>query len=179
VIVFLTNLSVLDNLKASEAEVEHLFDHPLEAVLDPLLASKELLVAVGSEDWPYDVEYHVSLCRSDTSMFSIHSQNSSDTLLPWLGGAVYRMHRFRSTASPVKGLTADILVCFICSSAVLPSPWLNGAIDSQIRTAEVAYGKGPTYERYSSTQPVGFASIHRLLATSAADVVDTGQLNTN
>lgn len=38
------------------------------------------------------------------------TQNSSDTPIPWLGGVLYRMHRFRSTASPVKGLTADILV---------------------------------------------------------------------
>jgi hypothetical protein len=41
-------------------------------------------------------------------------QNFSD--VPWLG-TMYRMHRFRSTASPVKGLTADILV----STPKLPS----------------------------------------------------------
>lgn len=36
------------------------------------------------------------------------NQNFKDS--PWLGN-IYRLHRFRSTASPVKGLTADILVC--------------------------------------------------------------------
>ena len=36
------------------------------------------------------------------------NQNFKDS--PWLGN-LYRLHRFRSTASPVKGLTADILVC--------------------------------------------------------------------
>lgn len=57
-------MSVLAHLKASEAEVDHIFDHPLEAVLNPSLASKEPLVAVGSENWPYDVEFHVSMYNS-------------------------------------------------------------------------------------------------------------------
>jgi hypothetical protein len=30
--------------------------------------------------------------------------------VPWLG-SMYRMHGFRTTASPVWGLTADVLVC--------------------------------------------------------------------
>jgi len=137
VIALLTDLSVLDNLKASDAEVDHIFDHPLEALLDPTLASKEPLVAIGSEDWPYEVEYH----------------NSSDTPLPWLGDVVYRMHRFRSMASPVKGLTADIL----------------------IKAAEIAYGEDPTYERYASTQPVGFSAIRHLLVTNATGTVDSSK----
>jgi len=137
VIALLTDLSVLDNLQASEAEVDRIFDHPLEAFLDPTLANKKPLVAIGSEDWPYEAGYH----------------NSSDTPLPWFGDAVYRMHRFRSTASPVKGLTADIL----------------------IKTAEIAYGKDPTYERYASTQPVGLSAIRRLLATNSADAMDSSK----
>jgi hypothetical protein len=36
----------------------------------------------------------------------------------------------------------------------------------QIKTAEIAYGKEPTYERYTSTQPVGFAALHDLLETN-------------
>ena len=63
-VALLTDMSVLAHLKASEAEVDHIFDHPLEAVLNPSLASKEPLVAVGSEDWPYDVEFHVSMYNS-------------------------------------------------------------------------------------------------------------------
>ncbi|KAJ3480527.1 hypothetical protein NLJ89_g12274 [Agrocybe chaxingu] len=47
-----------------------------------------------------------------------------------LGGTTYRMHRFRSSASPVKGLTSDIL----------------------IKTAEIAYGRPPNYERYAPGQ---------------------------
>jgi hypothetical protein len=116
VIALLTDLSVLDNLQASEAEVDRIFDHPLEAFLDPTLANKKPLVAIGSEDWPYEAGYHVSIHTLQFHMyktFSSHPQNSSDTPLPWFGDAVYRMHRFRSTASPVKGLTADILVHFV------------------------------------------------------------------
>ena len=49
------------------------------------------------------------------------NQNFKDS--PWLGN-IYRLHRFRSTASPVKGLTADILVCpphpFFFSSPFVP-----------------------------------------------------------
>jgi len=134
VIALLTDMSVLAHLKASEAEVDHIFDHPLEAVLDPSLTSKEPLVAIGSEDWPYDVEFH----------------NSSDTPIPWLGGVLYRMHRFRSIASPVKGLTADIL----------------------IKTAEIAYNRDPSYERYSFTWPVSFTAIHRLLLANAPNPID-------
>jgi hypothetical protein len=70
VIVFLTDPTVLDNLKASEAEVDHIFDHPLEAFLDPSLASGESLVALGSENWPYETEYHASRIFTFCIMFS-------------------------------------------------------------------------------------------------------------
>jgi len=130
VIALLTDLSILDALKASEAEVDHIFDHPLHAILDPTLASTEPLVDIGSEDWPYEVEYH----------------NWSDTPTPWSNDSLYRMHRFRTTASPVKGLTADIL----------------------IKTAEIAYGQDPSYQRYASTQPMGFAAICKVLAADSA-----------
>jgi hypothetical protein len=45
------------------------------------------------------------------------TQNFTDAL--WLG-RIYRLHRFRSTASPVKGLTADILVSYFS----FPCPYL-------------------------------------------------------
>jgi coenzyme A diphosphatase NUDT7 len=60
VIAILTNPSILDNLKPAEREVAKIFDHPLRAILDPELASNEALVSKGSDDWPYDTEYHVS-----------------------------------------------------------------------------------------------------------------------
>jgi hypothetical protein len=45
-----------------------------------------------------------------TSEITDGSQSTTDSAVAILGNAMYRMHRFRSTASPIKGLTADILV---------------------------------------------------------------------
>ncbi|KZP27423.1 hypothetical protein FIBSPDRAFT_948689 [Athelia psychrophila] len=132
VVAFLTDVSVLNDLKASDAEVDLIFSHPLEALLDPLLASAEPdLVPIGSVDWPYDVEYH----------------NSSDASLPWCA-LTYRMHRFRSAASPIKGMTSDVL----------------------IRTAEIAYAKGPAYQRWPTNQTPGFTGTHKSLAAVLANV---------
>lgn len=41
--------------------MDRIFNHPLEAVLDPSLSEKEALVARGSENWPYPEELHVSV----------------------------------------------------------------------------------------------------------------------
>jgi peroxisomal coenzyme A diphosphatase NUDT7 len=62
VIAFLDDLSVLEELRAAPGEVARIFDHPLEALLDPELLrdSEERLVPLGSEDWPYETELHVS-----------------------------------------------------------------------------------------------------------------------
>ncbi|KAI5998830.1 hypothetical protein EDD15DRAFT_2386662 [Pisolithus albus] len=82
-------------------------------VLQPFLSAFKLvvtpvpLVAKGTEHWPYSQDYH-----ADTNV-------------------VYRMHLFRSCASPIKGLTADIL----------------------IHVAEIAYHKKTSYERH----PLGHA----------------------
>jgi peroxisomal coenzyme A diphosphatase NUDT7 len=59
VVAFLDDLSVLEELRAAPGEVSHVFDHPLEALLDPELARKEALVPLDSEDWPYEEELHV------------------------------------------------------------------------------------------------------------------------
>ena len=59
VVAFLADTSVLQRLKAAENEVSCIFSHPLEAILDPSLSEKEKLVPIGSEDWPYQTEYHV------------------------------------------------------------------------------------------------------------------------
>jgi hypothetical protein len=60
VVALLDDVSILDGLRAAPGEVAHIFDHPLEALLDPELARGEKLVAVGSEDWPYETELYVS-----------------------------------------------------------------------------------------------------------------------
>jgi hypothetical protein len=63
VIALLDDISVLEELRAAPGEVARIFDHPLEALLDPELLrdSEEKLVPLGSEDWPYETELHVSL----------------------------------------------------------------------------------------------------------------------
>ncbi|KAG1723364.1 uncharacterized protein EDB91DRAFT_1173042 [Suillus paluster] len=103
---------ILKSLTPSITEVDRIFDHPLEAILDPhLLSNKgESLVDEG-EDWPYSAE---------------EVYNTSDVRLKAFDGVIYRMHRFRTCASPIKGLTADIL----------------------ISVSELAYGRKPIYGRY-------------------------------
>ncbi|TDL16497.1 hypothetical protein BD410DRAFT_795352 [Rickenella mellea] len=123
VVAYLSDLSVLENLSPSDGEVDRIFDHPLEAILDPSLAAHLKLVPRGSEHWPYDTEYHNS------------------TVHPWFADATYRMHRFRSTASPIKGLTADIL----------------------ITAAEIGYGRSAEYDRWGPGQPCSFADIQMAL----------------
>jgi peroxisomal coenzyme A diphosphatase NUDT7 len=59
VIAILTQPAALGNLEAAQAEVACIFTHPLEAILDPALARSEPLVALGSENWPYDTELYV------------------------------------------------------------------------------------------------------------------------
>ncbi|KAJ7108739.1 NUDIX hydrolase domain-like protein [Mycena epipterygia] len=125
VVALLTDPSVISTLRASQDEVAHIFSHPLEAILDPAIAQKENLVSPGTEDWIYDTEFH----------------NTTDSAVAVLGNAIYRMHRFRSTASPIKGLTADIL----------------------IHIAEIAFGRTPEYDRWAVGQPRGFAAYCQLL----------------
>jgi hypothetical protein len=50
VVVLVDEVPILDNLHATPGEVSHIFDHPLEALLDPELARSENLVPIGSKD---------------------------------------------------------------------------------------------------------------------------------
>lgn len=61
VVALLTDIAILETLKASEEEVSCIFNHPLEALLDPSLVEDlgEPLVSPGSEDWPYEPCLHV------------------------------------------------------------------------------------------------------------------------
>ncbi|KAG8781777.1 hypothetical protein FRC12_021542 [Ceratobasidium sp. 428] len=99
VVALLTDLSVLDTLKPNPDEVDEIFDHPLEAILSPGLVAtlgtspSRPLSEYGGPSWPYLSEFH------DT------------TDAQWLHGTWYRMHRYRTTTTPIKGLTSDILVC--------------------------------------------------------------------
>jgi len=130
IVCFLSDASIVDNLVASESEVERMFEHPLEAILNPSILQEELgadsrslLAQKGSEDWPYEDEFH----------------NTTDS--DWIDGSKYRMHRFRSIAYAIKGLTSDIL----------------------IEAAEVAYGYEPTYDRWAPGQFKSFWNIAALM----------------
>lgn len=59
VVALLTDLSILENLKPCQGEVDLIFDHPLEAVLEPSLSALEPLVPLNSDLWPSDIEYYV------------------------------------------------------------------------------------------------------------------------
>jgi len=122
VIVLLTHPdpnTMLSKLIPNEGEVDHIFHHPLEALLDPdpaLVGALDLdrhkFSVVGGEDWPYETEWY----------------NTSDSM--WIRDSKYRMHRFRTTQTPIKGLTSDIL----------------------IHTAEVAFGRSTSYPRMAPGQ---------------------------
>ncbi|KAL5503912.1 hypothetical protein ACEPAH_7983 [Sanghuangporus vaninii] len=123
VVALLSDLSILDALTPCEGEVDQIFDHPLEAILDPSLAKDLQLSGLGSEHWPYPEELY----------------NASDA--QFIPGFGYRMHRLRSTVSPIKGLTADILII----------------------TAEIAFKREPVYDRWAPGQPKSFAGIEQML----------------
>lgn len=60
VVALLTDNAILDNLKAGQEEVDHIFSYPLEAVVDPELAPGiETLVEQGGPNWPYEPAHHV------------------------------------------------------------------------------------------------------------------------
>ncbi|KAG6330682.1 hypothetical protein ID866_8410 [Astraeus odoratus] len=124
VVALLTDPGLLANLSPCAGEVDHVFTHPLEAILNPSLASKEPLVPKGSEHWPYQQDVY----------------NTSDVAVEAYDNLVYRMHRFRSCASPIKGLTADIL----------------------IHVAETAYQKKTVYERHPPGQAAAAYRLVRL-----------------
>jgi coenzyme A diphosphatase NUDT7 len=62
VVAVLTDPSLLDELKPQESEVDYIFHHPLEAILEPdiiAVLEPENLSAKGRVDWPYETDWHV------------------------------------------------------------------------------------------------------------------------
>ncbi|CAE6461457.1 unnamed protein product [Rhizoctonia solani] len=117
VIGWATSPEFIQELKANESEVDEIWDHPLEAVLSPELVRQpgiltRSLAEKNTEGWPYESDVYEPYDRE------------------WMRGTHYRMHRFRSVAVPVKGLTADIL----------------------IHTAELAYNKQPPFSMRAEDQ---------------------------
>ncbi|KJA19490.1 hypothetical protein HYPSUDRAFT_69235 [Hypholoma sublateritium FD-334 SS-4] len=114
ILALLSKPELVGLLEPSPHEVSCIFSHPLEAILEPGIVKFDPLTEIGSENWPYESEVY----------------NTSDSIVQMLGNTSYRMHRLRTSASPIKGLTADIL----------------------IKTAEIAYGRPTTYVRYAPDQ---------------------------
>ena len=80
----LSSHPVLGSLTPSLTEVDRIFDHPLEAMLDPqlLLDNREPLVGEG-EDWPYSAEeLHVSFSTPFVCLSVRYSMPILRDLLP-------------------------------------------------------------------------------------------------
>ena len=60
VVAVLTDNSVLEGLVPAVGEVDLIFSHPLEALLDPSLSADEELVEIQSELWPSQEQFYVS-----------------------------------------------------------------------------------------------------------------------
>ncbi|KAI0249188.1 hypothetical protein BJV78DRAFT_1129973 [Lactifluus subvellereus] len=86
-------VSVTEGLCPTPCEVVHIFHLPPETLLDPELASKEILVPLGSEDGLYKEEVVLVRCVYASCLRS-----------------TYRIHRLWSAESTVKGVTAYIPV---------------------------------------------------------------------
>ncbi|ADV24386.1 hypothetical protein I315_02992 [Cryptococcus gattii Ru294] len=114
VVCFLSDVSLLEHLLPSPDEVDAIFTHPLKGCLTGTVEGKDLegLAEKGSEWWPYEEEFHSIEDRIGTT-----------------GG--YRMHRFRTKRTPIKGLTSDVLV----------------------HAASVAYGSPPAFGQFAPNQP--------------------------
>nr|XP_031858238.1 uncharacterized protein CI109_006381 [Kwoniella shandongensis]KAA5525310.1 hypothetical protein CI109_006381 [Kwoniella shandongensis] len=116
--------TVLPLLAPNPDEVDAIFTHPLKGCwtgrVDGIDA--EGLSEEGGEWWPHGGEFHSVEDRIGTT-----------------GG--YRMHRFRTTRTPIKGLTSDVL----------------------IDTATIAYDSPPLFSRYAPTQPPFSAAIDEVI----------------
>ncbi|KAJ8072775.1 hypothetical protein PM082_016334 [Marasmius tenuissimus] len=136
VVAYLQDPRVLETLRPCEGEVARIFTFPFEAVLDPgvLVEVGEPLVGKGTEDWGYEEDLH----------------HWEDNVVAQLNDTSYRYHRFRSSASPVTGLSADIL----------------------IKAAQIAYHpRKPTYTPIAPDQITGYDFILSILSHKESDTV--------
>ncbi|KAL0067825.1 hypothetical protein AAF712_004993 [Marasmius tenuissimus] len=136
VVAYLQDPRVLETLRPCEGEVARIFTFPFEAVLDPgvLVEVGEPLVGKGTEDWGYEEDLH----------------HWEDNVVAQLNDTCYRYHRFRSSASPVTGLSADIL----------------------IKAAQIAYHpRKPTYNPIAPDQITGYDFILLILSHKESDTV--------
>ncbi|OCF77062.1 hypothetical protein I204_02771 [Kwoniella mangroviensis CBS 8886] len=138
VVCFISSPSILNDLIPNPDEVDAIFTHPLRGCLTGILdgTDSEGLVEVGGEWWPHEEEYHSTNDRIGTT-------------------GEYRMHRFRTTNSPIKGLTSDVL----------------------IHTSTIAYAQPTTYSRYALNQspfPILISNVVRDLPFHIDKSVNSG-----
>ena len=77
------------------------------------------------------------------------------------------MHRFRSSASAIKGLTAEILVSPYLHNRQV---FLRACTDDehpQIAAAVIGYDRSPSYSRFAPGQPTTFKDMMRSLDPAA------------
>jgi coenzyme A diphosphatase NUDT7 len=97
-------------------------------------------------------------------------RRTTDTRLHALDGLIYSIHRFRMCASPIKGLTVDVLVRFICFVLSLPldHDLIRAITPAQIPVAELAYGRKRIYGWHPSNPGSGYdkgeGEVYRALA---------------
>ncbi|CAE6389563.1 hypothetical protein BN14_02668 [Rhizoctonia solani AG-1 IB] len=135
IIGWATSSEFIQELKANESEVDEIWDHPLEAILSPELVNQpgiltRPLAEKNTEGWPYESDVYEPYDRE------------------WMRDTHYRMHRFRTAAVPIKGLTADIL----------------------IHTAEIIYNRQPSFNTRADDQLDFDISLKYVIEDIEADV---------
>lgn len=134
--------SVIDQLKPSPDEVDFIFDYPLAAIYTGTLQDPDVgaLTPLGGEWWPWaEEQFHTQEDRVGyTGPYRMHvSTRTNSTFV-----LVDSLQRFRTTHSPLRGFTADVLV-----SAV-----------------SIAYGAEPAYGHRARGQLLPPAMIARVVA---------------
>ncbi|KAF8313653.1 hypothetical protein DL93DRAFT_2080982 [Clavulina sp. PMI_390] len=119
VVAILSEISILDSLKPNPDEVADIFDHPLEAFLDPeMMLSDPNLSPTGSENWFYEEELH---------NYTDHAFITGE----------YRNNRLRSVSTPIKGLTSSVMIQLAMVAYDRPPSYEHLAPKAASRTAVI------------------------------------------
>ncbi|KAJ9102942.1 hypothetical protein QFC19_004498 [Naganishia cerealis] len=120
VVYLISSMHLIDSLTPSPDEVGAIWSLPLEYCLTAVWKEDYgVLSEKGGPDWPYEDDYY----------------NNSD--VTWLKTSEYRMNRFRTTQTPLKGLTCDITMS----------------------VAEIAFGRRTAVDRYAEGQVPFFDAV--------------------
>ena len=104
VVAFLSDLSVLQALRPCSGEVDRIFDHPLEAILDPTISSRLDLAPKGSDHWLYHTDYHVSNVESISRVIFTVTLINDGTFRTLLTRTGYTGHLIECTVSAASHL---------------------------------------------------------------------------